>query len=170
MHAPLEQPRMPPSNHTHPSPGATMHALPVNRMTNWCKNITLPQTSFAGGNKPIAKNRCFFLFIISHQSRTRMHSSRMCTACSLTVSCRILCNPPWQPLQPCMPPHNHAPPSSHACPLQPHMPPPATMHARRNNAHPPPSNHTCHPQPCTPSSNHTCPPATMHPLATTHAP
>ena len=31
--------------------GATMHAPPVNRMTNWCKNITLPQTSFAGGNK-----------------------------------------------------------------------------------------------------------------------
>ena len=26
-----------------------MHAPPVNRMTNWCKNITLPQTSFAGG-------------------------------------------------------------------------------------------------------------------------
>ena len=30
------------------------HALrqtpPVNRMTNRCKNITLPQTSFAGGN------------------------------------------------------------------------------------------------------------------------
>ena len=23
---------------------------PVNRMTNMCKNITLPQTSFAGGN------------------------------------------------------------------------------------------------------------------------
>ena len=22
----------------------------VNRMTNWCKNITLPQTSFAGNN------------------------------------------------------------------------------------------------------------------------
>ena len=35
MHAPWEQPRMPP---------------PVNRMTNRCKNITLPQTSFAGGN------------------------------------------------------------------------------------------------------------------------
>ena len=31
---PWEQPRTP----------------PVNRMTNWCKNITLPQTSFAGGN------------------------------------------------------------------------------------------------------------------------
>ena len=25
---------------------------PVNRMTERCKNITLPQTSFAGGNKP----------------------------------------------------------------------------------------------------------------------
>ena len=25
---------------------------PVNRMTDRCKNITLPQTSFAGGNKP----------------------------------------------------------------------------------------------------------------------
>ena len=36
MHAPL---------------GATTHAPPVNRMTNWCKNITLPQTSFATGNK-----------------------------------------------------------------------------------------------------------------------
>ena len=29
---------------------------PVNRMTDRCKNITLPQTSFAGGNK-IRKNR-----------------------------------------------------------------------------------------------------------------
>ena len=26
---------------------------PVNRMTNWCKNITLAQTSFAGGNNKI---------------------------------------------------------------------------------------------------------------------
>ena len=43
MHAPpQEQPRMPPSNHARPPP--------VNRVTNWCKNITLPQTSFAGGN------------------------------------------------------------------------------------------------------------------------
>ena len=34
--------------------GVSQHALrqtpPVNRMTNRCKNITLPQTSFAGGN------------------------------------------------------------------------------------------------------------------------
>ena len=40
-HAPL------PTTH---APPATMHAPPVNRMTNWCKNITLPQTLFAGGN------------------------------------------------------------------------------------------------------------------------
>ena len=45
----------PPSNHACPpwatthAPRATTHAPPVNRMTNWCKNITLPQTSFAGG-------------------------------------------------------------------------------------------------------------------------
>ena len=66
---PPEQPRMPPqSNHAcppratmHTPVGATTHAPPrgnhtcppVNRMTNRCKNITLPQTSFAGG-----KNRC----------------------------------------------------------------------------------------------------------------
>ena len=42
---------------------ASQHALrqnpppPVNRMTNRCKNITLPQTSFAGG-----KNRFFHTF------------------------------------------------------------------------------------------------------------
>ena len=39
MHIPPEQPHMP-SGSTCP---------PVNRMTNWCKNITLPQTSFVGG-------------------------------------------------------------------------------------------------------------------------
>ena len=36
----------------------SQHALrqtpPVNRMTNRCKNITLPQTSFAGGNRQVA--------------------------------------------------------------------------------------------------------------------
>ena len=50
-HAPQEQPRMP--------SGATTHAPPVNRMTNRCKNITLPQTSFAGGNNLLV----FFLKI-----------------------------------------------------------------------------------------------------------
>ena len=55
MHAPRSNhARSPPrSNHTHPTPPpGSNHAChpPVNRMTNWCKNITLPQTSFAGGN------------------------------------------------------------------------------------------------------------------------
>ena len=56
MHPP-EQPHMPPQSNPTCPPRATMHAPleqphtspPVNRMTNWCKNITLPQTSFAGG-------------------------------------------------------------------------------------------------------------------------
>ena len=53
MHAPLEQPHTPPrSNHTCP-PGSNHVHPPVNRMTNRCKNITLPQTSFAGGDKYI---------------------------------------------------------------------------------------------------------------------
>ena len=64
-HMPPQQPHMPPGNHTCPQqpcmppsnhacpwqpciPPATMHARPVNRMTNRCKNITLSQTSFAG--------------------------------------------------------------------------------------------------------------------------
>ena len=39
-HAPPEQPHMPPrSNHAHP-PWATMHAPPVDRMTDTCENIT----------------------------------------------------------------------------------------------------------------------------------
>ena len=52
MQAP-QQPRTPPAtmhaprNHTHPPHNHTRP--PVNRMTNKCKNITLRQTSFAGG-------------------------------------------------------------------------------------------------------------------------
>ena len=46
MHTP-PWPCMPPYNHA--CPPTTTHAPPVNRMTNRCKNITLPQTSFAGG-------------------------------------------------------------------------------------------------------------------------
>ena len=52
----------PGSKHPPPRPAArhagippAMHAgiaPPMNRMTNRCKNITLPQTSFAGGNNP----------------------------------------------------------------------------------------------------------------------
>ena len=35
---------------TPPLQGMLGYHPPVNRMTNTCKNITLPQTSFAGGN------------------------------------------------------------------------------------------------------------------------
>ena len=47
---PPKQPHMPPLGQPYTPPQATTHAPPVNRMTNRCKNITLPQTSFAGGN------------------------------------------------------------------------------------------------------------------------
>ena len=82
-----------------------------------------------------------------------MHSSRMRTAWSLTVSRRILCMPP--PPQPRMPPHQprmplatihapprpHMPPRNHACSLptthapQYHARPPATMHAPGRQNH-----------------------------------
>ena len=52
MHAP-QQPCMPPGNHAHPPPLATTHVPPVNRMTDRCKNITLPQASSAGGNNTL---------------------------------------------------------------------------------------------------------------------
>ena len=92
-----------------------------------------------------------------------MHSSRMCTARSLTISPYLVVShihPHWSnhahpPEQPCMPPQ-----SNHACPLspeqprmpppqeQPRMPPRATMHApHSNHARPPRSNHGTAPPP-----------------------
>ena len=114
-------------------------------------------------------------------NKTRMHSSRMRTTLSLTISHRILRMPPrgktthavppekprMLPQQkPCMPPSKN-----HACiPWQkPHMPPQQKPHMppSKNHAHPPGKNHA-HPlaktthtpqqKPCTPRSNHTCPP------------
>ena len=90
----------------------------------------------------------------------------MRTARSLTVSHRIL----HTPLQPRMPPRNHAhPPATMHAPWQPHMPP-------SNHACPPATKHDPQ-QPRMLPGNHTCPPATTHapgnhacPLATTHAP
>ena len=95
---------------------------------------------------------------------TRIHSSRMPTAGSLTVSPYLIvfaggacvaCTPlPCTPL-PCMPPC-HAP--CHVCPL-PHMPP--TMHAPL----------PCTPPPCTPPAMHTPPPCTPLPcMPPCHAP
>ena len=63
MHAPPEQPCTPPQDQPcMPPPGATMHPHSVNRMTNMCKNITLPQTSFAGGKKLLREDRTWNLW------------------------------------------------------------------------------------------------------------
>ena len=112
--------------------------------------------------------------------KTRMHSSRMRTACSLTISCRILCMPPWAktmhtPQQkPCMPlaKTTHAPlqkpcmlPQQKPCML----PLAKTMHAPQQKPHMPPprSNHACpleqphmppRPPPTPTVSNHARPP------------
>ena len=105
-----------------------------------------------------------------------MHSSRMRTARSLTVSPYLVVShacPPWE--QPCMPPwsnHAHPPQSNHTCP------PRATMHAPWEQPCTPPGATTHAPpeQPLTPPgatmhaplprSNHARPP----PGATMHAP
>ena len=51
--------------HAHPSPA--MHAPPLigNRMTDRCKNITFPQTSFEVGNKNLASHlrKTFLIFV-----------------------------------------------------------------------------------------------------------
>ena len=106
-----------------------------------------------------------------------MHSSRMRTARSLTVSRRVLCTPPdnhacplqpCTPQQPCMPLCNHAcPPATMYAPLAVTHVPPMTTHAPCNHTHPPATMHT-------PQQLHTPnppSPATMHaPLPATHAP
>ena len=106
-----------------------------------------------------------------HYQKIRMHSSRMRTACSLTISCHILC----------MLPHNHAPPTTMHAPNN-HAHPNTTTHQPCNHTHPlnnhaPPATTHASQQPHMPPSNHTCPPATTHapqqpcmPPATTHAP
>ena len=94
-----------------------------------------------------------------------MHSSRMRTARSLTVS-------PYLIISHARPPGatTHTPWSNHACPRATMHAPRATTHAppKSNHARAPPSNHAC------PPSNHTYPPprATMHASlgATTHPP
>ena len=118
--------------------------------------------------------------------QTRMHSSRMPTAHSLTVSCSNqrwgVCIPHMLPAMhtalPCMSPAMHAP--HHACPPATHTPnhthtlpctPPAT-HAPTTHApcHACP-HHTC-PLPCTSPAmhapHHACPLSCMPP--TTHTP
>ena len=118
-----------------------------------------------------------------NSKRTRMHSSRMCTACSLTVSHRILCMPPTTmhaplPLQPCMPPATTHAPHNHKCHLQPCTPPatthPPTTHAPQQPCMPPATMHSPQPLPhpaTPPPHQHGTPPHnnTSPPLGTTHA-
>ena len=86
-----------------------------------------------------------------------MHSSRMRTARSLTVSRRILCMPPPQPH---MPSRDHAPPCNHAHPPQPCMHAPLQPCTSRQPC--PPSNHACPLATIHPSGNHACPPQQPH--------
>ena len=55
--------------------GGGVHLSPMNRMTDRCKNITLPLTSFAGGNKALS--------IIWFEAR--------CTIWCRTMQCHYLC-------------------------------------------------------------------------------
>ena len=126
-----------------------MHWIPLMRVFNLVRKVLL---QIAKGNCVHAINKDYWI------RNTRMHSSRMRTARSLTVSRCILRMPPWGKTthtlrqKPCMPPGKN-----HACPpaKTTHAPPPAkTMHAPLGK-------------------NHACPPAkTMHaPLAKTmHTP
>ena len=85
------------------------------------------------------------LKVYNDTNRTRMHSSRMRTACSLTVShgiCHTCPNPAMHAPLPCMPPTMHTP-----LPCTPY--------------------HT-HPLPCT-LLHHTCPTTAKH-APTMHAP
>ena len=90
-----------------------------------------------------------------------MHSSRMRTARSFTVSCHILCMLP-KPRMPPIPQQPCTPPSNHACPPQPHTPcnhacPPATMHAP-TTMHAPPAAMHAPPQPHMPPQQPRMPP------------
>ena len=89
------------------------------------------------------------------QLKTRMHSSRMRTAHSLTVSLCVV-------VSHTCPPSNHAcspRATMHAPPEQPHMPPRATMHAPPEQPRMPPREQPCMP----PGSNH------ARPLGSNHA-
>ena len=118
----------------------------------------------------VSKHSCRFPFTMT----TRMHSSRMRTARSLTVSrsichaCPLSCMPPCHTCPPAMhPPAMHAPPATHTFPAMhaplpcmsplPHMPPVPCM---------PPATHT--PLPCLSPLPH-MPSCNAHPPAT-HAP
>ena len=96
-------------------------------------------------------------------------------ACPLQP-CMPPCNhaPPWQPYTPpwqlCMPPLTtmHAP-SNHACPPQQPRMPPATMHTLLATMHTPQTRHAPQ-QPRMPPGNHAYTPATIHTPLQPHMP
>ena len=61
----------PPQSRPPPGPGTPPPRSRVNRMTDRCKNITLPQTSFAGGNN-VMKNCCTGLFNTKFQFNCKL--------------------------------------------------------------------------------------------------
>ena len=69
MHVPPQQPCMPPGNHTGMPP-------PVNRMTNRFKNITLPQTSFAGGKNEYYRKEIKLRKLIYGEQQIRFYSQK----------------------------------------------------------------------------------------------
>ena len=129
----------------------------MNRVFQLSKNCDLAYT-WCSFRETISQT-CKSILLVS-LCRTRMHSSRMRTACSLTVSCSI-CGGVGGHACPCHTcPHHAHPllcmPLCHACP-PPHTPP--TMHAPHHTCSPTmhaPSP-SCMPPPCLPPS-HACPP------------
>ena len=69
---------------------------------------------------------------------TRMHSSRMRTARSLTVSRRIPRTPPYPPWEACTPPRSMHAPRKHTPPGEACTPPQRHTHTPPGNTHAPP--------------------------------
>ena len=153
-----------------PENGTIVYVMSVGsemRKGHWCGTNCQP----SGQNLKTELSKPYILCLVlfhNCQTITRMHSSRMRTARSLTVSDHIPCTHPRHhacppttmhapcnhacppatmhtPLQPHTPPTTMHAPHNHTCPPQPRIPP-TTTHAPCNHAHPP-CNHACPPQP-----------------------
>ena len=65
---------------------------PVNRMTDRCKNITLPQTSFAGGKKKIRKTlQILRLFTVALPAQSVTKLSGMDGFCTFAMVNKAIC-------------------------------------------------------------------------------
>ena len=115
------------------------------------KQIACVHHSRPSVSNPVIQS-IFRLFVIVFILVTRMHSSRMHTACSVIISPYLIISHACPPRHTCLP-SSCMPPTMHT-PQQPCLPP-ATMPAPSNHAHPPQ-------QPCMSPGNHARPPTTMH--------